>query len=314
MKKTLPLVLSFGFMTATMMFASPVNASALTRSNGDYWTWEMSTTLQGVDVHGNMTYGFDGSDSISVNGTSYDVSIMGISGTLSGSTTFLGLPLIMNVTLGGSVFEMRDSVSIVKEDRFVWMNVSWGNSGFMMTSRSEIETMSSYSPPTMLQFHPGESGPGDSWTDVFNITTITTTWRNGTVQNQATTYDHMSYSVLIASSTSSVNTLAGTFEALRITATDPDGNYEINSYSDEVKNVIKYEAYESGSATPSMSMSLSSYHISKPVSLSTLVLAGIGIMAVVVALIVILALMMRRKGRTPQPSQPIVPPQAPPAQ
>ena len=314
MRKTLPLVLSCGFMMATMILASPVDASALTHSNGDYWTWETSTTMQGVDVHGNMTYGFDGRDSISVNGTSYDVNIMRISGTLSGSTTFLGLPLIMNVTLGGSVFEMRDSLSIVKEDRFVWMNVSRGTSGFMITNRSEIETISSYYPPTMLQFHPGESGPGDSWTDAFNVTTITTTWSKGTVQNQVTTYDHMSYSVLIASSTSNVNTPAGNFEALRITSTDSDGNYEVNSYSDEVKNIIKYEAYESGSTTPSMSMSLSSYHISKPGSLSTMVIAGIGIIAAVVALIVILALMMRRRGRTPQPAQPIVPPPAPPAQ
>lgn len=313
MRKLLKMILICALSSAVIMPATAIDARALARSSGDYWTWDVSTTFNGVDISGTQTYTYDGRDTLSINGTSYEVNVMSISGTLNGNTTLLGVPLVLNATLGGTVYELRDSLATVKEDTFDWSNFTWGTGGFVVVIRTETEVMTSNSPPQLSGFEPDTSGPGDSWNEASNTTTVTTTWSNGTMQSQTTTYDRVSTSVVIASSEVSVSTPAGTFDTMRITVTDADGNYEVYHYSDKARNFVKIEAYDVGSATPSLTLQLSSYHSSKPTSTTTMVLMVVGIAIAVLAIIVILVLMTKRRGRTPQPVQPQAPPQ-PPAQ
>jgi len=313
MGKLLKTILICALSFAVIMPATAIDARALARSSGDYWTWDVSTTSDGVDVTGTLTFTYDGRDTLSVNGTSYEVNVMSISGALNGSTTLLGMPLVLNATLSGTIYELRDSLATVKEDTFTWSNLTWGTGGFVVVIRTETEVMTSNSPPQLSGFEPDTSGPGDSWNEASNTTTVTTTWSNGTMQSQTTTYDRVSTSVVIASSEVSVSTPAGTFDAMRITATDADGNYEVYHYSDRVRNFVKIETYDVGSTAPSLTLQLSSYHSSKPPSSTAILLMVVGIAIAVLAIIVILVLMTRRRGRTPQPVQPQTPAQ-PPAQ
>ncbi|MBU1878090.1 MAG: D-alanine--D-alanine ligase [Chloroflexi bacterium] len=105
---------------------------------------------------------------------------MKVSGAVTGSVGFLGFSA--SAALGGHVYETRDGMAVVKDDAIVWTNISLGTGSFQLVTRSELEILSTYSPPLMNGFNPSHTAPGDSWSETVDITTTSTTWLNGTMQ------------------------------------------------------------------------------------------------------------------------------------
>jgi len=305
---------SFGVVCLLAVMSVGVGpASAVSRVSGDFYTYSMSMDLSGVDASGTVTYSFEGLGTISVNGQAYDVNIMKVSGAVTGSVGFLGFSA--SAALGGHVYETRDGMAVVKDDAFMWTNISLGTGSFQLVTRSELEILSTYSPPLMKGFTPSHTAPGDSWSETVSTTTTSTMWLNGTMQGSPSTdTEQITFSFVAASSMESVTTPAGTFDTIRITATDDSGGSSVFWWSSDVANFVKQQDFSEGSSQPDVSMTLTDYN--RGASPSAILFIGIGLVVALFAVIVlVVVLLMRRRPGQPipyQPGMPVPQPYAPP--
>jgi len=305
-----------GVLCAVLVMAAfSVPAVAVDRSSGEYWTYEMTMDLSGLIMNGTVTYSFDKTDTIVVNGTSYDVNVMEIDGSIEATTSLFGSTVSVVVELGGFSYETREGLAVVKEDTFMRMNTSMTIGTLHMYMDMETEMDTTFTPPLMSGFDPDSTGPGDSWTETVNMHMVSKTWENGTLTDNSTDDDTAVYSIEVASSTQTIVTDAGSFETLRITVTNTDDDsYEVFWWSSEVGNYVKQESYESGSDDPYITLSLKEYGTSKGVNILLIVLIAAGALVVIVLLVVVLMVMRRRPGQPvpyqppPLPYQPPIPP------
>lgn len=291
-------------------------AAAVNRSKGDYWTYTVSFDAMGygasgLSTNGTLTYTCVDQDTIAIGGTSYDVNVMRISGGASGGVDFLGFE--MSVTLGGFIYEIVDGMAFAKGDLFAWTNMTFGTGTFQLSSRTEIETMTTYYPPLLSGFNPSTVRLGDTWTETVESSTTTTEWINGTIQGSSA-FDSgiLTYTNVVASAKETVTTEAGTFEAFRITSTDSDGNSVVYWWSSKAQNFVKEDMYELGSATPVTTMVLKDYSTGSSISLALVAALG-GIVLVVALVVLALVLLKKRKPLQPSPYQPGMPYQPPPS-
>lgn len=308
-------ILSIALVVALAAFP----AAAVERSRGDFWTYTMSMGVSEISANGTTTYTYVDQDRITVGGTSYDVNVMKISGGASGSVDFLGFEA--SLTLGGYVYETQSGMALVKNHLFMWTNLTFGTGSFQIVSRAESEIQTTYSSALMSGFDPSSTGPGDSWSETVTETTTTTNWVNGTMQGSPDAETGtLTYNFVVASAKETVSTPAGKFESLRITATDSDGNSVVYWWSADAKNFVKEDTYEQGSSTPVVTLLLKDYNAGSSVSLTLIVVVG-GIVLLVA--LVVLALVMLKRGKPLQPSpgqpgmpyqRPTSPPRVPPGQ
>lgn len=298
-----------------VMALAAMPAAAVNRSKGDYWTYTMSFDAMGfgalgLNTNGTLTYTCVDQDTITIGGTSYDVNVMRISGGASGGVDYLGFE--MSVTLGGYLYETLDGMALAKADMTTWTNMTFGTGTFQLSSRAEIETMTTYSPPLLSGFNPSTAEPGDIWTETVESTTTTTEWINGTMQGTpALDSGVLTYTNVVASAKETVTTEAGTFETLRITSTDSDGNSVVYWWSSKAQNFVKEDTYEQGSATPVMTVVLKNYSTGSSISLALVAALG-GIVLAVALVVLALVLLKKRRPFQPSPYQPGMPYPPPP--
>jgi len=289
-------------------------AAAADRVNGDYWTYDASATVPlmfaNVAVNGTTTYTCVDQSALEIEGTSYPVNVMRISGGKSGTADFMGIQV--SVTLGGYIYETQDGMGIAKSDIFTWMNTTIGTSSFPLVYRNETEVLTAYTPAMLSGFRPSTVDAGDSWVETVASTTTTTKRVNGTMQGSPDTQtETLAFNFVASSSMEIVTTPAGKFESLRITATVSDGSSVVYWWSSEVQNFVKEDTYETGSATPVATMVLKDYKIGSAVNFALVAAMG-GIVLVVALVVLALVMLKKRKSMRYQPPQP--PPPAEPGQ
>jgi len=286
------LLLVFVFITS----AFPV--SAIERVRGQFWTYDASMSVAGLNATGTVTYALSGQDSVVADGVSYDADILTISGNISASSTLFGVPYSVSTVLGGARFESRGGMSTIREDSLQLTNISIGSTPVQLLARIRTETTMTYAPPFLSKFDPATTRPGDTWTEV--ITLDTTTIVNGTtVQNISRL---VTYNVVVASSMEDVTVGAGTFQTLRITTTDSTEARNIYWWSSKVQNFVVEKRYDALSSQPSTILSLKEFDSSA--GAGTLIAVIVGAVVVAVAIVILAAILNARKKGEPVPPQP----------
>lgn len=270
--------------------------AAMDRVDGDYWTYDASAAvpllLADVVANGSTTYTCVGQSIIEIEGTSYPVNVMKISGGKSGSADFMGIHVSM--TLGGYVFETREGMGIARSDVFTWMNTTIGTSSFQLVYRNETEVLTTFAPAMLSDFHPSTAKTGDSWVETVVVTATTTKWVNGTMQGSPSTQsEELTYTFVAAPSMERVTTPAGNFEALRITSTASDGSSIVYWWSSDVQNFVKQDTHAVGSATPVATMVLRDYRTGSAVDFA--LVAVIGGVTLAVALVVLVFVLLKKR-------------------
>jgi hypothetical protein len=287
------------------LLASPV--AALDRSEGDYWVYSTEMGFEGIDVSGTYRYEFSEKDTITVGSESYDVNVLEITGSLDGQTDdFLGMSAAIEIDVHGFVYEVQGSMASLKEDIYLWANVTV-DMVVEVVIRMESQDVVTYSPPQMTGFVDGETGTGDQWDETTNMSSTSTIWVDGVIDETDSDESEETYSFSIAAAEDSVVTDAGTFSCLKMTVTDGEGDFDIYWYSSDVGSWVKAEMYNEGDSEPYTTLELSEYSYSKGSGAVILIIAGVGV-AVLVVVVVAVLLMAKRRGQKPV----VVPPQAPP--
>ncbi len=300
-------VLAFAAVLSMVALAfGTTSVAAVERSSGDFWTYDITLNVEGFNVNGTITYEFVGTDSVTLNGTSYDVNVMSISGGAVQSVSFFDFEV--SAALGGTVLETKDKMALVKDDLFMWINMTLGSGTFQLVTRMKTEINTTYSPPLLSGFDPGKTKPGDSWTETVSATTTTTEWENGTmVGAPEISTDSTAFDFSVDSAMQSVTTPAGKFDCLKITAVGA-GDTVVYFWSDKAGNYVKEDSYQGGSSTPFSSMTLKDYRSSSGVAMITFI--AVGGVVLVVALVVLALVVIKKKKQVSYPP----PPQSPPAQ
>jgi hypothetical protein len=289
------LLLVFVFMT------SAFQVSAVDRVGGQFWTYDASMTVAGLNATGTVTYSLSGRDSVMASGVSYDADILTISGNLSASSTLFGAPYSVSTVLGGARYESRGGMSTIREDLLQWTNISIGSAPVQLLARMQTEITTTYTPPYLSKFDPATTSPGDTWTE--GITLNTTTIVNGTTVQGISRL--VTYNVVVASSMEEVTVDAGTFQTLKITTTDSIGARNMFWWSSKVQNFVVEKRYDALNSQPSTILSLKEFDSSA--GAGTLIAVIVGVVVVAVAIVILAAILSARRPR--EPVHPL-PPQA----
>lgn len=308
----------FAFSIVVSLMALAVPASAVDMSDGDYWTYDMAMDFDEVALTGSITLTFEDTDELTVGSESYEVNVMRINGSASGSIDLLGSPMEYSMDFGGYSYDSVDGIATVKEDMFMWANVSWGTAPITLSYRVEEEITTAYSPPLLSGYDEETTGVGDSWDETLNMTMTTTTWLNGTIEDTTTDSEQMTYSVAVAADEVDKTVGDNTYSTLRITVIDESGDYEVYWYSEDVGGFVAIYSYSEGETTPYSTLDLTEFEHSTGAARLAIVMIVVGIVvAAVVVAAVLLLVMKRRKTAAAAPPMPIqeqtqVPPPPPP--
>ncbi len=286
---------AFAFLIVVSLMVLAVPVSAIDRSDGGYWTYDMGMDFEGVELTGSITYAFEDTDELTVGSESYEVNVMKISGSASGSINLTGSPKEYSMNFGGYSYDSVDGIATVKEDIFMWANISWGTAPLVITSSTEEEITTVYSPPLLSGYDVETTGTGDSWNETIDTATTTTTWLNGTTDAVSSNSGQMIYSVVIAADEEEKTVGDSTYSTMRITVTDESGNREIYWYSKDVGGYVAIYSYSYAEATPYSTVDLTEFEHSTGAERLVLVIIGAGVAIAVIVVAVVLLLIMRRR-------------------
>jgi hypothetical protein len=276
----------------------------LDREKGEYWTYEMSTTMvfmgMQVEVTGPVTYAFKGQSPVTIGENVYSSNVLTLDGTLSGPVQILSQDLgSAEVSMAGSQYELVGGIGILKDDLTSAADVTLGAGVFSFTYHFQEQVTVATTPPILSEFHPETTDLGDRWTQAVTVNTTVETWENGTLVNTTTEIRTLTYDAAVSSTLEPLETPAGTFETVRVQVTDSDGNYEIFWWSSEVNNIVKHETHENGSSSPVLTMTLTGFGTKSSSTMLTVALVGVSVLAIAVAVLVFVLLKVRRP-REPQ--------------
>ena len=279
------LLLVFVFVTS----AFPV--SAIDRVSGQFWTYDASMAVAGLNATGTITYTLSGQDSVTAGGRSYDADILTISGNVSASSILFGVPHSVSTILGGLRYESMGGMATIREDLLQLTNMSIGLAPMQQLARIQNETSTTYTPPLLSEFDPGSARPDDTWTEA--VTVSTTTTLNGTAVRDTTR--SVTIDVVVASSMEDVTVDAGTFQTLKITTTDSTGARNVYWWSSKVKNFVVEKRYDALDSQPSTILSLKEFDSSA--GEGTLIAVIVGVVVVAVAIVILAAILSARRKR-----------------
>ncbi len=302
----------FAIVLSLAFCAASVPAAALDRSNGDYWTYEMSVNLGDFVVVGEMTLTVVDEDTLTVGSDSYVVDVLQYSGNISWTDDGIFGETTASMVYSGFTYELKDGLATVKDDMYIWSNITSDYGTAEVTYRTESQEVTTTSPPIGFGMTPDEMGVGDSWSETVVETTTSTEWDDEGISDTSTDSEEKTYSFSIAATEESLVTDAGTFDCLKITIMDDaDDSYEVRWYCDKVGYYVKIANYDVGDSTPSVVVELKDYKYSAA-SQVLMILVVVGIVVVLVAIVAVV-LVMKRKKRIPQQPMP-PPPPTPPVQ
>ena len=224
----------------------PLSARAgdISRTEGDYWTYEVSTTVSDIPVSGTITCTFVGDDTLTIDDAGIDVRVLKVTGQFQGSVTSAGLTASVFGVYDGYRYEERGSLGVLKDDLTSLENISVGYDELRITSFVERKMTISYSSPLMSEFDPDTARVGDKWNETVTVR-ISSSYDDGNISYDADNSTDVTVGFEITSG-GSEQTYAGEFEVLRIVQTSGHVN-ETFSYAEDVGQFVRYERYENGS-------------------------------------------------------------------
>ncbi len=291
MRRTIRMLLASACLSAILMLA-PSPAAAVERVAGDFYTYEVRAELMGLEVTGELTYRFEGTDAVTLDGTDYAVNVMSVTGTLSGGVMMVDL---VEATVDGTAFETSQGMSMVKEEVAVLVNVTFGTGQFAQVYNIVEEFSSTQSPPLLSGFDPSGAELGDEWSETVTVRTVNRTWLNGDLWGDPVwTNETIRYNVTIADETDRVVTEAGDFECMRMSVESGSDESYVLWWSPDVGNFVRVHTYSEGGTEPIGTVELVDYLHDEPSDILFIILVGGSVLAVSIVVLVVVLILMRR--------------------
>lgn len=285
--------------TTLISFAQLSAADRIVELELDFWTYEVRTTVSGIQVTGSITYTIIGQDALVVDGAKLQVDVFKTTGHFEGNTTVAGLNRSVVGAYDGYRFEVQGTPSVVRDELTTIESFSEGYGTLQEASSVTSEEVVSYSPPLMFGFDPHTAEVGVAWNESVEISRFLS-YDDGTdaYDSDDVSVDVISYRVV---SVGVEDTDAGSFSVVRILRTLGLTN-ETLWYSEDAGRLVRFERCENGSEDPSYMAILTGYSYegapggNDTSALLTGILAA-SLVLLVVAVVIALVRVRRRSER-----------------
>jgi hypothetical protein len=283
------LIVAFAFTAAPARAAMSRPAWAA----GDFWVYAYSSALTGASTNGTLRMDVTGTESVNVNGSSYPTYHVAATLTIKfGSLTF---------TQPADIWYNSDTLAIVKIVATV--DLSFGS----VSLKSKVSI--SGNPPQTIQWPLTAAAQWDSSTTVWSVTTNST----GAVRyTSAPLRTHFE-----VQADASITVPAGTFTTSPVKETSAGSTaFVINYWSPQAGNSVRTESHNSTGQSAG-GYNLTSYRYQGG-SFFTTVFVGLPVWIWLLVIVLILAAVVgivavrRRKPRVGMPPGSVPPPQPPP--
>ncbi len=290
---------SMALVASSLVFAcvvSSVPAAALDRVDGQFWTYDLSTALLGLNATGTISYRLSGHDMVTVANTSYESDLYTVTGNLSASSYLFGVPYTVTSTLQGTRYETRGQASVLMEDMRQWTDASLESAPPELLVRVIESVNTTYVPAYMAGFDSADLRLGSSWEEHISIRTVV-------VENDTQVHSSAelaTYQFAVAGTTESVVVPAGTFDTVRITSTDDHGGRIVYWWSSNAQGFVLEKHYEPLASEPGTILSLRSFDARSSGGLLIPLVVGASVVAVAIVILVILLNARKPKGPVDQ--------------
>lgn len=277
-------------LVAVLLSAS-CSTSALDRNEGDYWVYSMVLVVPGfgVEATGTLKYEFFAHGVVDIGDVMVPANIMRVTGSAGGSIELIDLSA--ELVFEGFVYETREGMSIVKSYLISWTNITWGSGDFAWPMNFANMSVSTYAPPLLSGFDPGNTLPGATWTETIEVRTLVYNMTLGEIESDE--IDQTAISFTAHAQLETVSTEAGEFESLRITATDEGGSRIVFWWSDEIDLFVKAEAFVPDDSEPVVTLALED--CSGITRTNVLLFVAIGGAATAIALVALAVVILKRR-------------------
>ncbi len=263
------------------------------------WTFAVETYFDEVPVSGTMTYDLVGYDTKYVDDVGYEVDVLRVAGSFSGTSSLSGVEYVASGVYDGYIYQVRGSVAVVMSQISTIANISSQMGTLQVAEQVEVLETICYSPPLMAGFDPETAQQDDRWNETVEMIDETS-YNNGTISidEETTVVTHTEFSVNFIGEI--VETEAGVFDCIRLFSSR-ESSSEVTWYSSDVGRFVRTERYDNTSTEPVYVALLSSHQKSDNADrlVSLLVVMGLAVSAIVLAVMVMFAI--RRRSRLQNP-------------
>ncbi|OGS55730.1 MAG: hypothetical protein A3K60_03100 [Euryarchaeota archaeon RBG_19FT_COMBO_56_21] len=303
----LALLVGLFLLVASLLPVANHGQAATAAEEGDYWTYESDTDIEGMSLSGSIKMKVTGTEGSGA-AEAYVIGLSG-SGDLSGS--YSSYSVSGSVTYSGVLKRLVSNFSLVSSDLEIKMSMTMQGETVDMI----MGILQTYSPA--LDDYIGDTLPVHGATIVShsNVTT-TTTIEMDMLGQQISDSDTSTYNatqtIQIAASNETVSVPAGEFDCYKYTLTlDLDGDIALMTYhySSDVGNYVK--AAGSGDFTTGFGDSeLKSYSYAGKGTGASSLFSGTNLLIIMIVIVVVVVvvlsvvLMMRKRGGAQMPMMP----------
>jgi hypothetical protein len=267
--------------------------------SGDYWTYNVDMTTDGLDLKGTTTYTFDGESTKSIAGNVYSTYEIRFDGSMAITGLMSGKAASGEASIYG--VESLDQVDLdtIVTDQNMSMNITLLGGSVPVTMKFWDHNVSTYSPPGGTGEEPENLDVGDSWTKTYTVHSEVTRSDDGNITKKSfsksttVTYTYLGIETIISG--------AGTFECHAVQADDGE-SITTDWYSDEVGMSVKsvYESDFSESGT----QILKSFSYTPPSTpapsgggpSNVFVFMAVGVAVAAIVVVVVAWILMRKKS------------------
>jgi hypothetical protein len=299
------------FLLSAVLAFSSMPVVAVTPANNAYWTYDMATSLEALGIvanlSGSVTFSFEGQRVLSFSGSEYIVNIKKVDGSLSGTIPLTGqASASASFAVQGVQYEESSSSGIIESNITLLGSVTF-SSGPVSFTNNLVDTEVVLTVPSVISgFDASNANMGATWTRDVSVTRTHSIRQGQSPLNYSVSWQSANYTVQVAAATEQVYAPAGAFDAVLVTASAGVNETQQLWWSSDAGCFVKQLIFENGSSTPTLSLELTSYGIGRSGVDPLIPIAGIVMLAIAVAVLVV-ELMRRRRQPAKVPAKEVIP-------
>jgi len=302
--------------TSQLTFIPRVAAEAAKPAHtvGDYWEYESSSSLGGLDREGNTRLTVVGKETLEVGGAGQSVFVL----SFDGSGSFYGLYTDMEIsgswTLVGKMYSRESDLYTVKYFQDYELSGTWSNtsgSGSLLISNHHTLTRELISSDWHYPVNVGDEGRDYSKV-TSNYSYIMEMGNSDDDQNfteDETYFENVTFSCL---KTERITVPAGDFDAYLNKIQEEDGSYRLKWFSPEVGASVKYKDFDENGDHYAFEKLFSYSYENSPVNFITEILPYILLIIIVPIAAAIIVIILKRRRRKKEYQIPQQYPKQPP--
>ena len=282
-------------VTLVLAFIPALHAKGLDFSKGDEWTYDVTDSYGPLTMVGTMRTSYAGTDTISVNDTTYRVYVVDFNTTMTGEAVLVYTTVSSTVAIDERAYYTVDHMDIIK-DVYDWRSHTETTlNGSTSDSSVHEHNVTTFIPPGGFGNWPTSIEVGETWEIAYPSTSVATIDEDGNTsslvysQNETISYRY--------DGTTDISTPAGQFQCQVIDETS--SGWSQTSWQSDVAGAVAKLVQRSDSGE-TVTWLLKTYTYSRGVSKDPAIFYGVGAITAAAGIALVVLVLWRQKRKPTQ--------------